>query len=112
MLNKLLYRFILNIKFGIPLFNILSAYIILMKIIFTLSFVIYTDRIEKCTCIYTISKSWNICPSKIQKDRIMSNISKIRNIMSAALKFEKSLYAHAINCEKIVAKCPPIRIYV
>lgn len=71
---------------------------------------LYTDRIEKYTCIYTISKSWNICPSKIRKDHIMSdaNISKSRNIMSAAFTFEKSFYAHVLNYEKMGMKNVPL----
>lgn len=53
--------------------------------------------------IYTISKSWNICPSKIWKDHIMSdvNICKSRNIMSDAFTLEKSFYAHVLICEKL-----------
>lgn len=86
----------------IILCNIISAFIDLKLF---QEWNIYTDRIEKYTCIYTISKSWNICPSKIRKDHIKSdaNISKSRNItcMSAAFTFEKSFYAHVLNYEKM-----------
>lgn len=111
--NKILYANVEHIKmyyivsfldiiFGtcIIFCNIMSAFIDLK---FFQEWNIYTDRIEKYTCIYTISKSWNICPSKIEKDHIMSdlNISKSRNIISAAITFEKSFYAHVFNCEKL-----------
>lgn len=92
----------LDIIFGtyIILFNIMSAFIDLKLF---QEWNIYTDRIEKYEGIYTILKSWNICPSKIWKDHIMSdvNICKSRNIMSDAFTLEKPFYAHVSICEKL-----------